>query len=211
MRNLSEAVKVTEAWETFIKQKYGHNHSNKETSDFRDYQHASKVQPTVENFYKENHEKQTLEHVLDKKKTYESLTHGEMSIWEALELMNTLVDESDPDTQMPQIMHALQSAEAARRDNQPRWMILTCLIHDLGKYLFFLGEPQWTVSLSLYFLVFIKQIQNRLWETPFPLVVNSRRKLFIPNTLRRTLTIPVKSIPLCMVSTLLTVAWIKCI
>ncbi|CEG83146.1 Putative Inositol oxygenase [Rhizopus microsporus] len=145
MRNLSEAVKVTEAWETFIKQKYGHNHSSKETSDFRDYQLASKVQPTVENFYKENHEKQTLEHVLDKKRMYESLTHGEMGIWEALELMNTLVDESDPDTQMPQIMHALQSAEAARRDNQPRWMILTCLIHDLGKYLFFLGEPQWTV------------------------------------------------------------------
>lgn len=42
-------------------------------------------------------------------------------------------------------MHALQSAEAARKDGQPRWMILTALIHDLGKLLFFHGEPQWAV------------------------------------------------------------------
>lgn len=39
----------------------------------------------------------------------------------------------------------MQSAEAARRDQQPRWMILTALIHDLGKILFFYGEPQWAV------------------------------------------------------------------
>ncbi|KAG0738864.1 hypothetical protein G6F57_008258 [Rhizopus arrhizus] len=145
MRNLSEAIRVSEAWETFIKQKYGGNFSSKETSDFRDYEAASELQPTVANFYKENHEKQTLEHVLKQKEKYNGLTHGEMGIWEALEVLNTLVDESDPDTQMTQIMHALQSAEAARRDNQPRWMILVALIHDLGKYLFFLGEPQWTV------------------------------------------------------------------
>ncbi|KAI9260816.1 inositol oxygenase [Sporodiniella umbellata] len=145
MRNISEAVKVTEAWEAFVKQKYGQNNSNKETGDFRDYQLAEKEQPTVAQFYKENHEKQTMKHVMSKKERYESLDHGEMGVWEALELLDTLVDESDPDTQMTQIMHSLQSAEAARRDNQPRWMILTALIHDLGKYLFFLGEPQWTV------------------------------------------------------------------
>jgi inositol oxygenase len=68
-----------------------------------------------------------------------------MGIWQAMEKLNELVDESDPDTSLSQIAHLLQSAEAARRDGQTRWMILTCLIHDLGKYLFFLGEPQWTV------------------------------------------------------------------
>ena len=144
---LSEAAKITDAWEGFIKTKYGgENKSNKETKDFRDYQVADEEQPMVAEFYRENHAKQTLGHVLDRKKLYGGLTHGEMGIWEALELLNTLVDESDPDTQMTQIVHSLQSAEAARRDNQPRWMILTALIHDLGKYLFFLGEPQWTVS-----------------------------------------------------------------
>jgi inositol oxygenase len=32
-----------------------------------------------------------------------------------------------------------------RRDGQPRWMILTGLIHDLGKILCLWGEPQWAV------------------------------------------------------------------
>ncbi|CEP15451.1 hypothetical protein [Parasitella parasitica] len=142
---LTEAVKVAEAWEGFVKTKYESKSAKKKTSAFRDYEVANEEQPIVAAFYKENHAKQSLEHVLSKKKLYEGLTHGEMSIWEALELMNTLVDESDPDTQLSQIAHSLQSAEAARKDNQPRWMILTALIHDLGKYLFFLGEPQWTV------------------------------------------------------------------
>src|SRR5262249_20882924 len=39
----------------------------------------------------------------------------------------------------------LQAAEAARHDQQPRWFILTCLIHDLGKILCLWGEPQWAV------------------------------------------------------------------
>lgn len=146
-QQLAEAVKISEAWEGFLLKKYGGNNtSNKETSAFRDYDVADEEQPTVAEFYKENHLKQTLDHVLSKKELYRGLTHGEMGIWEALELLNTMVDESDPDTSLSQIVHSLQSAEAARRDNQPRWMILTALIHDLGKYLFFLGEPQWTVS-----------------------------------------------------------------
>lgn len=136
---LSEAVKITELWEDYLQTKY----SNKD--NFRDYTIADEEQPTIAAFYKENHIKQTVDHVLAKKKLYQGLTHGEMGIWEAMELMNTLVDESDPDIHMPQIIHSLQSAEAARKDNQPRWFILTALIHDLGKYLFFLGEPQWTV------------------------------------------------------------------
>lgn len=177
---LSEAVKVTEAWEGFIKTKYGKNKSTKETSAFRDYQVADEEQPLVAAFYKENHEKQCLNHVLEKKKLYGALDHGEMGIWEALELLNTLVDESDPDTQMTQIVHSLQSAEAARRDNQPRWMILTALIHDLGKYLFFLGESQWTVSLALRVsLKFINYLANRLSVILFPWVVNFPTRLYI--------------------------------
>jgi inositol oxygenase len=69
-----------------------------------------------------------------------------MTIWEAMEKLNTLIDESDPDTSLSQIEHLLQSAEAIRRDGKPRWMQLTGLIHDLGKLLFFYGaEGQWDV------------------------------------------------------------------
>ena len=50
-------------------------------------------------------------------------------------MLDNMIDESDPDTLASQMQHALQSAEAARRSNQPSWMILTALIHDLGKML----------------------------------------------------------------------------
>jgi len=69
-----------------------------------------------------------------------------MSIWEAMEMLNTLVDESDPDTSVGQIEHLLQTAEAIRRDGKPDWMQLTGLIHDLGKLLCFFGaDGQWDV------------------------------------------------------------------
>ena len=37
-----------------------------------------------------------------------------MGIWEAMEYLNTLVDDSDPDTDLSQIEHLLQTAEAIR-------------------------------------------------------------------------------------------------
>ena len=68
-----------------------------------------------------------------------------MGIWEAMEFLNTLVDDSDPDTELSQIEHLMQTAEAIRADGHPRWFILTGLIHDLGKILCLFGEPQWAV------------------------------------------------------------------
>jgi inositol oxygenase len=68
-----------------------------------------------------------------------------MGIWEAMEYLNTLIDDSDPDTDLSQIQHLLQAAESARANKEPRWLILTCLIHDLGKILCLWGEPQWAV------------------------------------------------------------------
>ena len=50
-----------------------------------------------------------------------------MGVWEALEYLNTLVDDSDPDTDLSQIEHNLQTAEAIRRDGHPRWFILAGL------------------------------------------------------------------------------------
>lgn len=67
------------------------------------------------------------------------------SIWEAADFLNTLVDDSDPDTDFSQTEHLLQTSEAIRRDGQPRWMVLTGFLHDLGKVLCLYGEPQWGV------------------------------------------------------------------
>jgi len=115
----------------------------KPSTDFRNY--AAEARPTVREFYRLNHQYQTLEFVLEKKATYLSRNRRSMNVWEALEYLDTLVDDSDPDLNLTQIDHALQTAESIRRANQPRWFVVTGLIHDLGKILCLWGEPQWAV------------------------------------------------------------------
>ena len=117
--------------------------SSKSAEKFRDY--AADVRPTVREFYRLNHRYQTLDFVLEKKRQYLPLRTRKMGIWEAMEFLNTLVDDSDPDTDLSQIEHLMQTSEAIRRDGHPRWFILTGLIHDLGKILCLFGEPQWAV------------------------------------------------------------------
>ena len=59
--------------------------------------------------------------------------------------LNQLVDDSDPDTDLDQFQHLLQTAEAIRNDGHPDWMVLVGLMHDMGKVLCLFGEPQWAV------------------------------------------------------------------
>jgi inositol oxygenase len=115
----------------------------KEQEDFRHYDESTPE--VVREFYRLNHTHQTHDFVLGKKKEYGALNKRRMTIWEALEYLNTLVDDSDPDTNLSQIEHNMQTAEAIRRDGHPRWFQLTGLIHDLGKVLCLYGEPQWAV------------------------------------------------------------------
>jgi inositol oxygenase len=68
-----------------------------------------------------------------------------MGIWQAAEFLNTLVDDSDPDTDLSQLEHLLQTAEHIRADGHPRWFVLAGFVHDLGKILCLFGEPQWAV------------------------------------------------------------------
>ena len=120
----------------------------KAEEQFRQYD-ATAV-PGVARFYRNNHEQMTFDYVLRKEAEYFGLTRGKKSIWEAAEFLNALVDESDPDTDLSQTDHLLQTSEAMRRDGQPRWMILTGFLHDLGKCLCLWGEPQWGVVGDTY-------------------------------------------------------------
>lgn len=115
----------------------GHAHN------FRDY--GESARPHVREFYRLNHKYQTLDFVRQKRAEYLPRNKKEMGVWEAMQFLNTLVDDSDPDTELPQIEHLLQTAESIRADGHPRWFILTGLIHDLGKVLCLFGEPQWAV------------------------------------------------------------------
>ncbi len=110
---------------------------------FRNY--AAEARPSVKEFYRLNHRYQTLDFVRQKRAQYLPLTKRRMGIWEAMEYLNQLVDDSDPDIDLPQIEHLLQTAEAIRADGRPRWYILAGLIHDLGKILCLWDEPQWAV------------------------------------------------------------------
>ena len=143
---------VMDQWEDFVKERYPKPHSeeafnptdpNKQKEAFRDYEQNAR--PSVREFYRQNHTHQTYDFVREKKKQYLSFSQKEMGIWEAAEFLNTLVDDSDPDTNLSQLQHLLQTSEAIRRDDRPRWMILTGFIHDLGKVLCLYGEPQWAV------------------------------------------------------------------
>ncbi|KAK6917950.1 Inositol oxygenase [Dillenia turbinata] len=122
---------------------------------YRDYENEkSDRRKGVEEFYRTNHINQTYDYVQKLRKEYGQLNRCEMSIWEACELLNEFVDESDPDLDEPQIEHLLQTAEAIRRDHPNEdWLHLTGLIHDLGKVLLhpkFGALPQWSVVGDTY-------------------------------------------------------------
>lgn len=137
----ADALGHLDDWEESLLDRYPPGSKPKEA--FRDYR--AEARPSVKEFYRLNHRNQTLDFVLAKKREYLPLRRRRMSIWEAMEFLNTLVDDSDPDTELSQIEHLMQTAEAIRRDGRPRWFILTGLIHDLGKILCLFGEPQWAV------------------------------------------------------------------
>ncbi len=131
-------------WEEDVLRRYPESaQPQKAKTEFRNYE--APPRPTVREFYRINHAKQTYEFVLKKKKEFLSLDRRRMSAWGAMEFLDTLVDDSDPDTALSQLQHLLQTAEAIRADRHPRWFILAGLLHDLGKVLCLFGEPQWAV------------------------------------------------------------------
>ncbi|HEY7326745.1 MAG TPA: inositol oxygenase family protein [Gemmataceae bacterium] len=137
----TNALQHIDDWEESLQSRYAASSKSREA--FRDYR--AEARPSVKEFYRLNHRYQTLDFVLSKKREYLPLRRRRMGVWEAMEFLNTLVDDSDPDTELSQIEHLMQTAEAIRRDDRPRWFILTGLIHDLGKILCLFGEPQWAV------------------------------------------------------------------
>jgi inositol oxygenase len=143
-----------EEWEDFVRDRYPEpatpgdtpfqaTDRNKKKEEFRNYE--ADARPTVREFYRQNHKQQTYEFAKAKRKEFLTLNRRRMGIWEAAEYLNTLIDDSDPDTDLSQLQHLLQTAEDIRRDGHPRWFILAGFIHDLGKILCLWGEPQWAV------------------------------------------------------------------
>lgn len=112
---------------------------------FRQYEEAPE---RVREFYRLNHQNQTLAFVLEMKERYTRVENRRIvkPMWEMVQHLNDLVDDSDPDVDFTQIEHAMQTAERIRKDGHPEWMVVTGFVHDAGKALAMdHGLPQWAV------------------------------------------------------------------
>lgn len=120
--------------------------ANKPIETFRVYDaKLGGIQERVKRTYTLMHTHQTMEFVQKKREEWCRFDKFSATIMEALHRLNNLVDESDPDSDLPNIFHAFQTAERIRESHPDLdWFQLTGLIHDLGKVMAFY-EPQWAV------------------------------------------------------------------
>lgn len=118
--------------------------------------HLAENHAAQELLYRLNHARQTVDFVQRQAVRFSSLRHGEMDVWEALEMLNNLreyeaalLGDEGCDPEMPLMEHALQTAELCRREFPDEdWMALVGLIHGLGKLLAhqrFGAQPQWCI------------------------------------------------------------------
>ena len=142
MKDTKPTLDIEELWEEDLRERYPEN-GEKKKEEFRNYDNPGR--DTVREFYRLNHTYQSYDFVLAKEAEYKKLQKRKMTLWEAVEFLNTLIDDSDPDIDLDQTQHLLQTSEAIRADGHPDWFVLTGFLHDLGKILCLFGEPQWAV------------------------------------------------------------------
>lgn len=146
--NAGQPLERLEDWEDFVSQASYPQPGEKAKEDYRNYDNPAR--DTVREFYRLHHERQTFEFVQQKRREFLGLGRAEMSVFEAVEYLNTLVDDSDPDIDLSQREHLLQTSEAIRADGHEEWFVLVGFLHDLGKVLCLFGEPQWAVVGDTY-------------------------------------------------------------
>jgi inositol oxygenase len=139
-------LKSLDEWEDDVLLRYPDPETiaqSKSSEDYRNYEDPAR--DTVREFYRLNHSYQTYQFVQEKRQNYLRFNKKEMPVWNAFDFLNQLVDDSDPDTDLDQFQHLLQTSEAIRADGHPDWMVLVGLMHDMGKVLCLFDEPQWAV------------------------------------------------------------------
>jgi len=120
------------------------NAGTKELSEFRTYDDTTSPARVVEH-YRDMRTFQTVEFYKQMEEKY-SFENGKfrrmMTIEEALEELENYVDASDPDLDLPNLLHLLQTAEGIRKAGHPDWLQLTGLLHDMGKIMFLWGTSE---------------------------------------------------------------------
>jgi len=120
----------------------------KQQEQFRNYVDSANEE-SVCRTYRLNHTYQTVKFVQEQKQLHLQFNKGKMTFWDVFTKLESVVDESDPDNDLPQIFHAIQTAEALRKAYPDEdWLHFIGLIHDLGKLLVleeFGSHPMWAV------------------------------------------------------------------
>jgi len=128
--------------------------AEKKKENFRNYADSAR-QERVENFYKDQHTNQNYEFVMKMRDRHLRFDKCVKDVWEMAEYLDQVVDDSDPDTDLTQLQHAVQTAEACRKaypGEEFDWFHLAAFIHDLGKILAvddselrLTADPQWSI------------------------------------------------------------------
>jgi len=102
---------------------------------FRNYE-DSKRHDVVQQTYYTMHRRQTVEFGKEQREKWLKFDKGEFTIMEMIALLDKLVDDSDPDNELPNSIHDFQTAERIRQQwPEHDWFHLVGLLHDIGKVL----------------------------------------------------------------------------
>jgi inositol oxygenase len=102
---------------------------------FRNYEDSAR-QDVVKKTYTEMHTYQTVEFVKEQHKNWLNFDKGEFTVMEIVDVLDTFVDDSDPDNDLPNSIHDFQTAERIREQwPEHDWFHLIGFLHDLGKVL----------------------------------------------------------------------------
>ncbi|XP_045219272.2 inositol oxygenase isoform X2 [Macaca fascicularis] len=97
----------------------------KDKASFRNYT-SGPLLDRVFTTYKLMHTHQTVDFVRSKHAQFGGFSYKKMTIMEAVDLLDGLVDESDPDVDFPNSFHAFQTAEGIRKAHPDKVPNLPC-------------------------------------------------------------------------------------
>lgn len=118
--------------------------NEKSDESFRVYTSTDSPSRVVDH-YNDMRKYQTVEFYKKMEKKYDfsdGKFRRKMTILEAFTELENYVDASDPDLDLPNLLHLLQTAEGIRRGGHPDWLQLTGLLHDMGKIMFLWGTGE---------------------------------------------------------------------
>lgn len=118
--------------------------NEKSDEEFRVYRSEDTPQRVIDH-YRDMRSNQTVDFYKKMERKY-NFANGKfrrlMTIEEAFEELDKYIDASDPDLDLPNLFHLLQTAQGIRREGHPDWMQLTGLLHDMGKIMFLWGTGE---------------------------------------------------------------------